>query len=392
MNARVEVMDPRDKAEADALFAKPLDNSQLVPSGSGGAPSIVITDQIITAQKVTVERDLQKVIRNIRTLAAVAGEDWYYRFPVKKKGGGVDQIEGPTIKCAQNVAREYGNCQVDCRAMDQGTSWMIYARFVDYETGFSLTRPFQADKAKVNINTKDPGRQQEIAFAIGVSKATRNVITNALETFTNLAFEEAKNNLIEKVGKKLDEYRKRVRERLTTLEVDERRVELQLGRKADEWLAPDVTRVIAELKAIGDGMATIDETWPPLAPDAPNRADFGKGAATPAAGAATTTTTTPPSGGEGGAAAGPPTDDAGAKSPANEQQQKRSWKLADSIVGQEPKRKAILEMLDMTESDTEVDDLKAEHREFLDKLGRNKAETMQAFEARKAALAEAAKG
>lgn len=298
--SRTELMDPREAQEAEALFAKPLTGSELVPAG--GAPSVTITDQIITAQKIAVERDLPKVIRNIKTLAAVAGEDWYYRFPVKKKGGGVDQIEGPTIKCAQNVAREYGNCQVDCRAMDQGGSWMIYARFVDYETGFSLTRPFQADKAKVNINTKDPGRQQEIAFAIGVSKATRNVITNALETFTNLAFEEAKNNLIEKVGKKLVEYRARVRERLATLEVDERRVEQMIGRKADEWLAPDVTRVIAELKAVGDGMATVDDTWPPLAPDAPKRGDFDK---KPAADGTASTKPTPPTGGEGGAAAGP---------------------------------------------------------------------------------------
>ena len=275
--ARTEFMDPREAAEAEALFAKPAgDGGALMVPGASQAPNITISDAIITAQKVSVARDLPKVIRNIKTLAAVAGEDWYYRFPVKKKGGGVDQIEGPTIKCAQNVAREYGNCQVDCRAMDQGTSWMIYARFVDYETGFSLTRPFQADKAKVTMNTKDPGRQQEIAFAIGVSKATRNVITNALETFTNLAFEEAKSNLVEKVGKRLPEYRQRVRDRLKQLDVDEKRVEAQIGRKADDWLAPDVSRVIAELKAVTDGMATADETWPPLAAPEPKREDFKK--------------------------------------------------------------------------------------------------------------------
>jgi hypothetical protein len=277
---RQDVMDPREAAEAEALFAKPAsDGGALMVPGAGQLPNITISDAIITAQKVSVERDLPKVIRNIKTLAAVAGEDWYYRFPVKKKGGGVDQIEGPTIKCAQNVAREYGNCQVDCRAMDQGTSWMIYARFVDYETGFSLTRPFQADKAKSTMNTKDAGRQQEIAFAIGVSKATRNVITNALETFTNLAFEEAKNNLVEKVGKRLVEYRQRVRDRLKQLDVDEKRAEAQIGRKAEEWLAPDVARVIAELKSVADGMAAADDIWPPLAPPEPKRGDFQKPAA-----------------------------------------------------------------------------------------------------------------
>lgn len=275
--ARTELMDPREAAEAEALFARPAgDGGALMAPGAGQSPNITISDAIITAQKVSVERDLPKVIRNIKTLAAVAGEDWYYRFPVKKKGGGTDQIEGPTIKCAQNVAREYGNCQVDCRAIDQGGSWMIYARFVDYETGFSLTRPFQADKAKSTMNTKDAGRQQEIAFAIGVSKATRNVITNALETFTNLAFEEAKNNLVEKVGKRLAEYRQRARDRLKQLDVDEKRAEAQIGRKADEWLAPDVARVIAELKSVADGMAAAEDIWPPLAAPEPKREDFKK--------------------------------------------------------------------------------------------------------------------
>ena len=274
---RTDLMDPREAQEAEAMFAKPMGaGGELVP---GGAPNITIVDQIITAQKVGVERDLAKILRDIRTMAAVAGEDWYYRFPVKKKGGGTDHIEGPTIKCATNVARMYGNCQVDVRVQDQGASWLIYARFVDYESGFSLTRPFQADKAKGTLNTKDAGRQQEIALAIGVSKATRNVITNALETFTTFAFDEAKKNLVEKVGKRLEEYRNRVRERLAQINVDEKRVEATVGRSFSEWLAPDVARVIAELKAVSDGMATADETWPPPAPPEPKRGDFKKEAA-----------------------------------------------------------------------------------------------------------------
>lgn len=274
---RTDLMDPREAQEAEALFAKPMGaGGDLVP---GGAPNITIVDQVITAQKVGVERDLAKILRDVRTMAAVAGEDWYYRFPVKKKGGGVDHIEGPTIKCATNVARMYGNCQVDVRVQDQGASWLIYARFVDYESGFSLTRPFQADKAKGTLNTKDAGRQQEIALAIGVSKATRNVITNALETFTTFAFDEAKKNLVEKVGKRLEEYRGRVRERLAQINVDEKRVEATVGRPFSEWLAPDVARVIAELKAVSDGMATADETWPPPPAPEPKRSDFKKEAA-----------------------------------------------------------------------------------------------------------------
>lgn len=368
---RTDLMDPRDALEAAEMFAKPI-GGELMPS-TGGAPNITIVDQIITAQKVGVERDLTKIMRDIKTMAAMAGDDWYYRFPVKKKGGGVDHIEGPTIKCATNVARMYGNCQVDVRVQDQGASWLIYARFVDYESGFSLTRPFQADKAKGTLNTKDAGRQQEIALAIGVSKATRNVITNALEAFTTFAFDEAKKNLVEKVGKRLDEYRARVRERLAQIGVDEKRVEAVLGRAVAEWLAPDVARVIAELKAVADGMATADETWPPPAPPEPKRGDF----------------TEKPKAAEPAKAETQPAEKVEDAGKTDEQSPpSRPWKISDSVVGQEPRRRAILELLDLAKVKVDIDEIEEEHREFLGKLGRTKAETMQAFEARRAELPE----
>jgi hypothetical protein len=49
------------------------------------------------------------------------------------------------------------------------------------------------------------------------------------------------------------------------------RVEAQVGRAVKDWLAADVARVIAELQAVKDGMATIDETWPAPGADEPRR-------------------------------------------------------------------------------------------------------------------------
>jgi len=68
---------------------------------------------------------------------------------------------------------------------------------------------------------------------------------------------------------------------------------------------------------------------------------------------------------------------------------KKSWKLADTIVGQQAKLSAIHDLLTMAEIRSEVDDIEAEHKEFLDKLGRLKGETMHAFAERKAELPEA---
>lgn len=67
----------------------------------------------------------------------------------------------------------------------------------------------------------------------------------------------------------------------------------------------------------------------------------------------------------------------------------KSWKLAPSIVGQQNILGAIHDLLSMAEVKSEVDDIEAEHKAFLDKLGATpKAETRKAFAERKAELPE----
>lgn len=262
MPSDTKIGDKQDLGESiRAAFAKQVPGEgQLVPYQQHGT-GMVISDAIVTAQKVAVERDEGKILGKIRVIAHAVGEEFFYRFPVKSKGQ-TNWIEGPSIKCANNVARLYGNCQVDTRIVDNGDSWIIYAKFVDYETGFSYTRPFQQRKNQASLRG-DTDRQLDIALQIGISKAIRNVICNALETFTNYAFEEAKSAIVAKVGKNLDAYRERVMGRLTDLQVDLHRVEYTVGRASKDWLAPDVAKIITQLQAIGDGMATVDETWPP---------------------------------------------------------------------------------------------------------------------------------
>jgi hypothetical protein len=134
---------------------------------------------------------------------------------------------------------------------------------MDLETGYCLTRPFQQRKNQGSVRG-DSGRAEDIAFQIGTSKAIRNVTCNALEFFTSFAADEAKRSIVEKVGEKLDYYKKRVSDRLQEIGIDIKRVEHARGRALKDWLATDVARTIAELQAINDGMATADETYPPL--------------------------------------------------------------------------------------------------------------------------------
>lgn len=270
--ANVDTFDPdadRDEREAQLeVFAR---------SGEGAAPrrDMMIPQQlfsaagerVIGAQEVAVHRNEATVLAKLKALAAAAGEDWYYRYPVEnKKLNRKDWIEGPSIKLANDLARIYGNCDVDIRVQDLGDSWLFYARFTDYETGFSLTRPFQARKSAGKIGGADDARRLDIAFQIGVSKAERNVVVNGLQTFADFAFEEARQAIVDKVGKNIAAYRDKVLLRLTEAGIDKARVERSVGRVAGEWLAPDIARIIATIKAVADGMATWDESFPPLTP------------------------------------------------------------------------------------------------------------------------------
>jgi len=220
-------------------------------------------DRVVGAQQVAVYRNTSKVLGELKALAAAVGEAWYYRFPVKnRKENRTDWIEGPSIKLANDLARIYGNCDIDIRVVDARDSWTFYARFTDYETGFSLTRPFQQQKNASKMGGDD-ARRLDIAFQIGVSKAERNVIVNALQTFADFAFQEARGALVDKIGRDLKRYVEKTRNRLGDMGPEVlKRVEKLRGRKIEEWLAPDVARTIAEIQAINDGMATIVDTWP----------------------------------------------------------------------------------------------------------------------------------
>jgi hypothetical protein len=83
-----------------------------------------------------------------------------------------------------------------------------------------------------------------------------------LQTFADYAFDAARNSLIEKIGKNVAAYRERVVQGIANQNIQLIRVEKVIGRSAPDWTAPDNAKVIAMMKSIADGMATIDDTFP----------------------------------------------------------------------------------------------------------------------------------
>ncbi len=246
--------------EAASMFAAQPQNALAVQERDLMA-SNPFQDNIVVAQNVPVRRNIGEFLNRMKILAQMAGEDYRYQYPVKDKGGRTKTIEGGSIKMANDLAREYGNNTVDCRVVENGNDWVFYARFTDLETGFSLTRPFRQRRTQKTVNT-DADRALDIVFQIGASKAIRNVVLNALQTYADAVYEESKASLVEKIGKRLDHYREKIKAVCTERGFDLTRVEKQVAKPIAEWLAVDVTRVIAELKSISDGMATFDDLYP----------------------------------------------------------------------------------------------------------------------------------
>jgi hypothetical protein len=225
-----------------------------------------LAERIVGAQPVAVYRDESKILQKLAALAAAAGDDWFYRFPVRTADGGQDWIEGPSIKLANDIARIFGNNVNEVRELDVGDAWVFYARFTDIETGFSMERAYRQRKGQRSLKSKDADRQLDIAYQIGQSKAIRNCIVNALQVYADYAFSEARNSLVEKIGRDLESWRARTLESLARLKIDVARVERVVGRAAKDWLVPDIAKIIAMGKSIADGMASVDETFPPLEP------------------------------------------------------------------------------------------------------------------------------
>lgn len=263
MNDDITITDRgRDLAEFANAAGQP---NQPMPSGHAVMRQTTgIPEMAIGAQPVAIYRDEQKVLAKLRSLAAAAGTDWFYRFPVNKKGGGVDYIEGPSIKLANEVHRVFGNLQLQIREFDAGDSWTFYARIHDLEGGSSMERAYRQRKSQATMRTKDADRSLDIAYQIGQSKAIRNVICNFLQIYCDFAFEEARNSLVEKIGKDLPGWRERTLQGLAKMPVEAVRVERVIGRAAKEWLAPNIAQVIAMMKSVADGMASVDEVFPPI--------------------------------------------------------------------------------------------------------------------------------
>lgn len=272
---------PQDFTPMGESFGQVPPSNMPVPSD--GRTAIDIQGSIITAQRVAVPRDHNKVLRRLSELSAMAGDKYIYSWEVKDRArGGKTTIEGPTIKLANDLAREYGNCILDVRVQESPGFWLFYARFVDLETGFSTTRSFQQRKSQ-NTGMKDQDRAADIVFQIGQSKAIRNIVVNSLSTYVEYMMEEAKKNLLGWVENNVDKANSYIDKVSESHSIAIQRIESTVGRSRSKWTVRDMAKVLTECRGISENLTVAEDVYPPIEGKAKDEAEPEKPAAKKAA-------------------------------------------------------------------------------------------------------------
>lgn len=216
-----------------------------------------------TAVSVQRPRSISRVTANVLEEAKLAGASFYYGWTAKKKDGGTEKIEGPSIDLAMCMARNYGNCALDIEEDETLDHYRFKGVFIDLESGFTCPRLFRQRKSQ-NIGMKDQGRAEDIVYQIGQSKAVRNCIVRAMPTWlSDQAIEEAKKAELSRIkpenialarGKTLEFFRQ--------YGVTQDRIEVKIGAVIDSWTAQNIVDLRGMATALKEGRISAIELFP----------------------------------------------------------------------------------------------------------------------------------
>ncbi len=246
----------------------------LMPAGGAGRATDNALAGVITAQRVAIKRDLGGILAEAKALGASAGQDFFYSIPYKSKDKDTGEfktvyVEGPSIKAAMACASLYGNCRVGANVQRETHShWFFTAIFQDLEKGVTVMREFQAQKPQEGRGRMDTARRADMDFQSAQSKAIRNVVVAAIPLVVDAAYQAAHGSMLNRVKSNPDAARDHALDLLDRIRVNLARVERTMATPAEKWTPQQIVRVIMDARAVGDGMTSADETWPPAPSDA----------------------------------------------------------------------------------------------------------------------------
>lgn len=239
---------------------QPMPGEQLVAQG---ATMQRIQTQFHTAVRVQVPRDKKDVLRRILEECDIMPEGLMYSWTVKSKDGTRSVIEGPSIRMAMTMAREYGNCVVNAQQVAEDPKyWTFEGVFLDLETGFTCTRLFRQSKDVVR-GKYDQERKLDMAFQIGQSKAIRNAVVNAMPGAIVLrAQEAAKKALAAQLTEGgLRQGIQRMVKAFGRFNVKPKHLEARLGKQLADFTADDIAELRNVFSALEDGQSNAEQEF-----------------------------------------------------------------------------------------------------------------------------------
>lgn len=229
-------------------------------------------------------RDEDKAIARILKTCARAS---FAEIAIYEKPQGSGVIKGPSVRLAEEIARQWGNFDTGFKIIkqdDEGTLAEVFAW--DLETNSQ-----KADEVYISHRryTKSSGlqlekRPDEIYKMVGaqVSKSIRNVILKVIpRDVTEMAFEACEQTLL-----RVTDLKPVIGKLVTAwagFGVTPVQLEKVVGKKIEDLLQADLAKLRAAFIAIKDGEMTVAEflsTAAPEAPPEPVKTKAKKGAAT----------------------------------------------------------------------------------------------------------------
>lgn len=261
----------RDFSNVPVFTGEIVDEPLMAGLPVPAAPMLQTKTQYHTAVMVQRPRDLDKVVKAVMREAVLAGEAFYWHWPVKvkdKKTGKYETktLDGPSIGLAMCVAREWTNVAVPVDYTETLTHDVFTAHFVDLERGFTISRIWKQRKG-ANKNLDSYGdRAENMTFQAAQSRAIRNaVLAGVPKWLVDQAKEAAKEAVLKKITpEKLAAARATILGIMKGWGVDEPRIVAVVGVPMSQWGPEEIVLLKGMSTQIREGQATADELFPPL--------------------------------------------------------------------------------------------------------------------------------
>lgn len=222
-----------------------------------------------TAVSVQKPRDLDKVVAAVKREAALAGEAFYWSWPVKVKNKETGKYEtktlsGASIGLSMCVAREWTNVAVPVDYMETATHDIFTAHFVDLERGFTVSRIWKQSK-KANKDLDSYGdRAVNMTFQAAQSRAIRNVVLAGVPKWL---VEQAKEIAMDSVLKgitpeKIAKAKEAIIKVFGAYGVNEARLVAAVGVPITAWGPEEIVTLKGFNTQIKDGQVTAEELFP----------------------------------------------------------------------------------------------------------------------------------